>query len=449
MARWSPDAIDNGELIRSGASTLAGGVAKKVESQRRVHPVLEAMLRQYGPALKDGTITAEEVHAKTAEALRLHNQQTAPVSPGSATGDVPVATPDQSDTPEKVVSVPSQQSPQYTGQQGMDAEVPASGGSMPAQAPGTGPSLATPMRQANGVASGMMGGQAQPPSVGRPASVGALAQGPSLAPEAPGPSLTKPRERKVPLYGDKDNPDRPFTSQDLEDSKTMAPIMSVAQKPELEKLKADAKTKAAKLTQDARKELEMYKQSGQNQRLVGRLDTMLTIAQGRLDSDGQQRVAHMAESLLNVEQKMEAVRELIAAKHLNKQGDWKVQMAIATASLKAALGRNAAMVAGSNNLIVDPKVQGMLEDAVTEQNVAGKTLLELENEIGTERDSPALINAGKPGEPGAPATEPKPVEVPNPAAPLVKTTDKPKKKPAKKTKKYTFNPTTGAMEEVK
>lgn len=496
MATHISEAADNGALIRQGGATLGQGIgqqmatdaaAKKranpiVEKElneaagnygaegdaeweakkaagyqgqgpslgkapdpiaKSVHPVSRKIMERYAAALEAGTVTAEEVFEETKRELALHARQTAPVS-GSVSGDVPIAQPATGDVPEKVVQVPGAP----PGQANMGPEGGGgSPGSFPSQRAGTGPSLGIPMQQANGVASQVEGGAARAPQLGRPTSVAGLSGAPtgSSSQSGPtpmadeGPSLTRSKSKGAFV---------PIREQELEQFGKAGGFIATKQKPELETIKAEAKMKSSRIVADAKKDLEVFKQANQNNRTVAKLDVALAVAQGRLDSDGQQRVAHMTEQLLNMETKLQTVRELIAQKDQHDKGDWKVKMEVALMQLQTGLGRNTAMLANSNNLIIDPKVQSLLEDADSSQRIAAKSMMEVAQEIGTERNSPAIENVGKPGEVPKAVAPAAPVKVPDVNAEPAKP-PKPGKKDKKVKKKFAFNASTGQMEEVK
>lgn len=426
MAEYVPTPHRPYDLIASAAQGI-GGVAQSMQTQRRVHPVLESILRKYGAALEKGEITAEEVMPILKTELAAHNNNTAPTSLGD---QVPVAQAPAGDVPEKV-SVPAGQSAAHTGTQ---ATMGAEGG-MPSAQPGGAVSLGQPMGQANAVASDVMGGKQQSPQLGRPqslADLGAAAQGEmnlGMPDQMPGTQMP-PAARPMPQQrmglpqvarGNVGAPsDRPMTAQDIEDFSKASSFIGVSQRPELEKMKADAKVKAAKVTADARKDLETFKQSNQNSRMAAKLDVALRTAQGRLDMDGQKVVAHMTEVLLQIQGRLMQAREQIAAKMAAKEGDWKVAVMAIKQRVIDGSKRLMGQVSNSMNYIADPKIQAILDDAMSDAEGDMRDFEALQVEVGEERGSPALANP--PSKQGTTPAAP---------APTKKT---PGKTPAKKSK---------------
>lgn len=428
------------DLLMRGSEQTAG-LAQAAQRQKRVHPILEQILREYGDKLLNGQVTAEQVHEETAKRLRAYGAQTGSTftPSGAEQGEVPLAQPAQGD-----IQPPGQAAQPTLGTPNQ----------MPQQAPGTGPSLAQPMQQASGVASQMMAGQPPAPQAQRPQSLGQMNV---AAPQAGGPMLTQPMRQRIPVSQE------PITEGDLDQFAKVTPFINSGQRPELEREKATAKAKAAQYAQEAKLELEKFKQGNQNNRLAAKLDVALNVANARLEADGQKMVAHMTEVLLQIQGRLQAAREQIAGLMARRQGDWKVQVMAIKQRVLDSNQKLLGQLSNSINYVVDPKVQGAMEDARLEAEAANDDFASLSVEVGAERGSDSLANPPSlTGEKPKPAGEKPKVEEPVPAAPKTDVSnmadpykaasDKAKKtvkKTKKATKKYMFNPASGQMEEVK
>ena len=418
------------DLIMQGASQLGSGLSafqdkQKAEAElnRKLHPGYQHMLRALldrGYADIMERLQTDPSYSPQQAMLDIKNRATSvappqgagqPAAPAQAAP--PTAAPADG-TPELLRQPPDVMQGDAGAMLNMTNDAVRELGGTPAQLPTSSPaqqqpSLAVPMGQARGFASGVMGGGSSAAQAGGTPSMGRLASrpdappsGPSLAPGASG--------------GQSISQDWPeFTARDLRDAQALQGFLGQAQRPAIERFKAEAAKQRTLQQALFKQDLEEMKQNRQDIRMAARLESATALANARLDDAEAGRVHQMARHLLGLQAMLENTKMRMDAAMSRKEGDWKIQSLAIARAYASAQGSASAQLANAIASITDPKIQAEMYEAFTDWSVAKDNFFSQTNEIGVERGSPAHQNAGKP-----PEAQVAPLAAPAPGQPAPK-----------------------------